>query len=88
MKIQKGQIIAFTTGEYSDYCLRDHMRALCDFETADKIAEFKATEECRTANCWELDCVFMAWLVKTGVVEPSGDEVIEWHVGSYGALTP
>ncbi|MBR8147029.1 hypothetical protein [Burkholderia vietnamiensis] len=88
MKIRKLQIIAFTNGEYSDYCLRDHMRALSDFDTADKIAEFKATAECQAANSWEQDDVFMAWLVKTGVVEPLGDAVIEWHVGSYGALTP
>lgn len=87
MKINKGQIIAFTNGQYSDYCLRDHMRALEDFQTADKMNEFKASPEFQSVNCWEQDDAFMAWLVKTGIVEPLGDEVVEWHIGSYGELS-
>ncbi|MBJ9709841.1 hypothetical protein [Burkholderia gladioli] len=87
MKIIKGQIIAFTNGEYSDYCLRGHMRALEEFETGDKVAAFKTTPESVSANTWEQDDAFMAWLVKTSAVEPIDNEVLEWHIGSYGQLT-
>ncbi|WP_186211266.1 hypothetical protein [Burkholderia gladioli] len=87
MKVTKGQIIAFTNGEYSDHCLRGHMRALEDFETSDKVAAYKTTPESSSANCWEREDAFMAWLVKTGAVEPIDNEVLEWHIGSYGELT-
>ncbi|KVN17966.1 MULTISPECIES: hypothetical protein [unclassified Burkholderia] len=83
MKITKGQIIAFTEGVYSDYCLRDHMRALDEFETDDKFAEFKLTPEFKASSFREREDLFMAWLVKTGAVEPLDDEVTEWHITSH-----
>ena len=41
--IRKGQIVAITSGDYSDYCLLDHVRALRDFEPVAEAERFKPT---------------------------------------------
>lgn len=85
--IRKGQIIAITDGAYSDYCLRDHMRALRDFDPVAEAERFKPTE-IREAYSEE-DQEYIAWLIREAIVErlPVG-EVVELHVGSYGCLNP
>ena len=45
MILKKGQLIAITTGEYSDYCLVDHMRLLCDLDFDVIRREFFAQKE-------------------------------------------
>jgi hypothetical protein len=97
MEIKKGQLIAITSGEYSDYCLRDHMRALVDFDSTAKIQEFKDTGDYLAVPSWGkpgaapeiygADDRFIAWAVKQGLIEPlEPDAVVEWHIGSYGRL--
>ena len=44
MKINKGQIVAITSGEYSDYCLQEHWLAGRDFNVGQELARFKKTE--------------------------------------------
>lgn len=85
--IRKGQIIAITDGEYSDYCLRDHMRALRDFDPVAEAERFKPTE-LRKDYSGE-DAEYIAWLIRESIVEtlPIG-EVVELHVGSYSCLKP
>lgn len=85
--IRKGQIIAITAGDYSDYCLRDHMRALRDFDPVTEAERFKPTE-IREAYSGE-DQEYIAWLIREAIVEPlSVGEVVELHVCSYGLLNP
>ena len=93
MKIKAGQLVAFTNGEYSDYCLRDHMRALVDIDSTELVERFK--QETGPSNRkWSTgedrpgydDVVFMAWLIRAGVFEPV-DDVLEWNTGGYGNFT-
>lgn len=85
MKISKGQIVAITTGEYSDYCLRDHMRALQDFETGEEMTRFK----CETDGKYPSEQAgFLAWTIREGILEPiESSEVVEFHIGNYGGLS-
>lgn len=76
MKITKGQIVAITTGEYSDYCLDDHMRASKDFDTAEEIARFK--QECNHRGEEAGQRPFLAWAIREFLMEPTErDEVRE-----------
>ena len=85
--IRKGQIIAVTAGDYSDYYLRDHMRALRDFDPVAEAERFKPME-IREAYSGE-DQEYIAWLIREAIVEPlSVGEVVELHVCSYGLLNP
>lgn len=96
MQIMAGQIIALTTGEYSDYGLRDHVRCIRAFESDEIIAEFKETNEYLVPPSWApedeptaygADDRFIAWLIRLGFIEPLDDDaVVEWHIGSYGRL--
>lgn len=99
MKIKTGQIVAITTGEYSDYCLRDHLLALKDFD-ADAIANQFRKER----DAWRLlkgipvnpvadddydpdiQEQFLAWLADMGYVSFYGN-VVELHIGSYSGLS-
>ena len=85
--IRKGQIIAITDGAYSEYCLRDHMRALRDFDPIAEAERFKPTDS-RTDYMGE-DEKYLAWLIREAIVEPLPvGEVVELHIGSYGCLRP
>lgn len=88
MEIKKGQIVAFTEGKCSDYCLMAHMRAVADFNTGDKVREFIQLGDEYRAACenYAVGTVFIAWLIHTGIVEPLDDEVQEWHIGQYNEL--
>jgi hypothetical protein len=86
MKINKGQIIAITTGEYSDYCLHGHMKALLDFETK-LIARDYLKLNPPTDYDWDAHDKFIAWLISEGFVEPLDEScVIEFYIGSYNRL--
>lgn len=85
--ICKGQIIAITAGDYSDYCLRDHVRALRDFDPIAEAERFKPTS-LRT-DYRDEDEEYLAWLIREAIVEPLPvGEVVELHIGSYGCLRP
>ena len=94
MKIKAGQIICITTGEYSDYGIRDHLRAIRGFDSSELIEDFKGTEFYRAADYegddadeYGSDSRFLAWLIRQGIVEPlDANEVVELHIGSYGRL--
>ena len=86
MKINKGQIIALTEGEYSDYNLRDHVRALQDFDTTEEIVRFMEIgnylggDEPREYGS---DDRFIAWAIREHLIEPlEKNEVVEWHLGA------
>lgn len=91
MKISKGQLIAITNGEYSDYCLRDHMRALQDFNAHDEAERFKKTDDYLSKNQYSAgrpskygsDMRFLAWLIRENIVEPlEHGTVVELYIGS------
>ena len=96
MKIRKGQIIALTEGEYSDYNLRDHVRALKDFETGDEIKRFMDSgdylappeyDETGEPTRYGSDDRVIAWAIRNKLSEPLTDsEVVEWYLGAYGDL--
>ena len=96
MKIKQGQILAITTGVYSDYTLRDHVRALRDFDTASEVGRFVKEGDYIAPPDWDengepsiygSETRFIAWAIREGLIEPlSKNEVIEWHIGSYEQL--
>lgn len=97
MKITKGQIVAITNGEYSDYCLRDHLRALKDFDSGEEIKRFKETGPYLEPPSWnpkgepeeyESDERFLAWTIREGLMEPLDDgAVTELWIGAYGLIS-
>lgn len=96
MKITKGQIVWVTTGEYSDYGVRDHMRALRDFDNTEEIARFKEEGDYLAVPARGIskkptidgaDDRYLAWCIREGIMAPMGaDEAVELHIGSYGGL--
>lgn len=90
MLIARGQVIALTSGQHSDYCLRDHVRALRDFDTDAVVSEFMATpaylktpshphEDVMWWRRMQAEDRFFDWLIRNGFVEPlPSGEVIEW----------
>lgn len=84
MQILKNQIVAITTGEYSDYCLRDHLRALKDFDTAAEISRFKKQDTAIVDDYGDQDR-FLAWAIREGLMSPLDDaSVVEFWIGAYG----
>lgn len=89
MKIKQGQLLAITSGVYSDYTLRDHVRALRDFDTANEISRFLETGDYLDSenSAFDSDNRFIAWAIREGLISPLyNGEVIEWHIGAYGEL--
>lgn len=94
MKLTKGQFLTITTGEYSDYGIRDYVRVLRDFDTAEVAKLFKETGPYLDVIEWApnddpssygSDDRFQAWAIREGYFAPvEAGEVAEWHIGSYG----
>lgn len=89
MLISKGQIVAISEGEYSDYGVRDHVRATLDFDTVVCVRRFRTEtppeddEWCKSGDSYK----FIAWMQAQGYWEPlEGGELVEFHVGTYGRL--
>lgn len=81
MKVAKGQLIALTSGEYSDYCLDGHMRAVRDFDSDEMFAAYKALRGRKPD--------FAAWSIREGYMTPcEAMEVLELWVGGYGEDEP
>jgi hypothetical protein len=84
MKITQGQIVAITSGEYSDYCLRDHMRALKDFDAKVEADRFR---EAVDVPGHEGQVRFLSWTITEGLMETLDDaSVVELHIGCWGEL--
>ena len=90
MKINKGQIVAITSGEYSDYCLQEHWLAGRDFDVEQELARFKKTGPYRLPPDSDLegsDDRFIAWAVREELLVPLEDNaVVELWIGAYGRL--
>ena len=90
MILKKGQLIAITTGEYSDYCLVDHMRLLCDLDFDVIRREFFAQKEPLKER--EYDDAgfynqFLVWAIKMNYLESlEPDTVLEVYFSKYGEL--
>lgn len=91
MKVKQGQLLAVTQGEYSDYCLKDHFRALKDFDTDEIKEQFKFNNKPISMDMgwgasWNQD-EYLAWATKEGYIEVlSENEVQEWYIGTYGDI--
>ena len=90
MKINKGQIVAITSGEYSDYCLQGHWLAGRDFDVEQELARFKKTEFYRPPPEHYFDGSddrFIAWAVREELLVPlENNAVVELWIGAYGRL--
>jgi len=94
--IKKGQIIAISTGEYSDYSVREYVRATRDIDRVAEVKRFKETGPYLAPPSWDekgdpeeygSDDRFIAWAIKEGLWEPvEADLITEWWIGSYGRL--
>lgn len=96
MDIKKGQLIVITTGDYSDYGIRDHMRAERDFNPYVEAQRFMDTgdylqppeyDPTGDPDIYGSDDRFLAWCIREGFLSPvAAEEVTELHIGSYGRL--
>jgi len=89
MELEEGQMITFAEGEYSDYMVNGLVRVIKPFNikeaqsrweadhTEFKINQFNARKQRKITGM-----VFLAWLVKSGLV--CDVDYIEIHTGSYG----
>ena len=92
--IKKGQIVAISTGEYSDYSVREYVRALRDIDRDAEAKRFKETGPFLAPPTWDekgdpdeygSDDRFIAWAIKEGMWEPLEAELLtEWWIGAYG----
>jgi len=89
MLINKGQMITFAEGEYSDYCVNGLVVALTNFNLEDEVSEWKigntSQDFCKyrgKAMTRVTGVDFLPWLVSKGLVEDVN--YIEIHTGSYG----
>lgn len=88
MKIKAGTILVLETGEYSDYTFHGPLRVLRDFDQAEVVGLHR--EQWTPPNEWEHEPdtdSLMGWLVTSGYVEAI-DNVVSWHIGSYGRVEP
>ena len=74
---KKGEIIVITRGEYSDYRLKDVVRAERDFTLRDVVESFEKVYP----NHEDYTEAFMPWLIFMGYV--SEVEWREFHTGEY-----
>lgn len=89
MLINKGQMVTFAEGVYSDYCVNGLVVALTNFNLEDEVSEWKVGNTtksfCRYRHKTR-DSVsgvdFLPWLVSKRLVEDVN--YIEVHTGSYG----
>lgn len=89
MIVNKGKMLTFAEGEYSDYCVEALVVVLVEFDLKQKQLEWELAQtevkEC-SYRLRELRKVkgtaFLPWLVSKGLVEDV--PYIEVHTGSYG----
>ena len=95
MKVKKGQMIAFSEGEYSDYvvealCVVDEpfdleemknkwMNECCEEEVTTNIYKYRSERELKSG-----EPSFLAWLSMKMLV--TDVDYIEVHTGSYGKV--
>ena len=86
MKIKQGTILALTKGEYSDYCLMGHVKALRDFDSDNTRVDFVAQLSQEDKQDWAFDLFdkYAAWLIQWGYVKDY-DSVIELYLGDYSS---
>lgn len=91
LKARRGDLIVFSTGEYSDYGYIGHFVALEDitgghFETAREDAErrYRDAEERDGWSSAGKHEIFIAALIRAGLLVSVA--VTEHHIGSYGNI--
>ena len=79
----KGDIITVTEGEYSDYSIVAHMRALKDFNVDVVGWEYLKTHPLEREDGFD-KLGFLAWLARMGFVVDVDQGVVEVWLGDYG----
>lgn len=79
-----GRVIFFTSGEYSDYCIRGTVVTLKEVNILTLIEEFKNFHQPKHQYDYPHPDGFVTWLITSGYVFPADTE--EVHLGSYGDL--
>lgn len=82
-----GTLLMIETGEYSDYSFNGPVRVLKDVTKRVLAEKFRAAEPLEDWLDAPEPYDFLPWLVKEGYAE-AVDNVVSWHVGSYGEFTP
>lgn len=88
MIVKKGQVIAFSEGEYSRYRIESLATVIKEFNLKEKQAEWelehteleKPTLRPQTRRVKGTD--FLPWLISQGLIQ--GEDCIEVHMGTYG----
>lgn len=98
MEVKKSQIVAISGGEYSDYYVKDYVRALIDFDTKEVSARFVASDQYKTVPEYDpkgdpteygSDKRVLAWMIREGIVEPvEAGLIVEWWTGGYSTFEP
>lgn len=83
--VKAGELLAFSTGEYSDYSVQMFCRALKDIDMS-VVEAFQSLPEEKTKEPWAWDSTdrFQTYLEENGYVERLAYK--EVHLGSYGRL--
>jgi len=80
-------LLVLETGEYSDYTFHGPFVILREFDQAEAVAEHRAQWK-PDPDGWrdEPDTdSFTAWLTTQRLIDPA-ENVVSWHIGSYGRL--
>lgn len=86
MKVDAGEILAFSEGEYSDYGYRGHVVAIKDFDLGQMMRQHISERIEQYAEEYSPTDGFETFLVASGVVVPLTCR--EVHIGSYGNVDP
>lgn len=77
-RIEQGQLILLSYGEYADYSVRGIYRATISFNPKAVFEQFKQKHALK--HCAEIQ--FAEFLVEAGLLEDINSR--EWHLGDYG----
>ena len=80
-----GQLLLFTSGEYSDFEVHELLRVTKDFEPRAEVLAYLAEHPDQRHEYAGKETQFLAWLIRRGVVETV--EQSQFHVASYGTFS-
>lgn len=87
MNLKEGQLITFSSGEYSDYCVDGLVEVIIEFDFNELKNTYENEHTCKDVNSdvrriKKGHVSFLSFLVNKGLVKKR--DYLEIHVGSYG----
>ena len=82
MEIKRGEILALTTGEYSDYQLFTLVEAIQDFDINELKEKYLEENPNQCDPHWFTDAQFVKWIIINAKVVKELD-YREWYLGSH-----